>query len=98
MLMAAAAVNGAKARCSDNFRWIVFNLQFRMPESQTKTEIVPMPLPPRPEDTDRARLVDYIRAMTLELAVLADRAGQPALGDYLRAAPSKVDWPDRRPQ
>ncbi len=57
-----------------------------------------MPLPPRPEDTDRARLVDYIRAMTLELAVLADRAGQPALGDYLRAAPSKVDWPDRRPQ
>ena len=54
--------------------------------------------PAQPDLSDRARVVDYVRAMTLELAVLADRAGQPALAEYLRAAPAKIDWPGVRPQ
>ena len=50
-----------------------------------------MPLPPPPNETDAVRLVDYIRTMTQELAVLADRAGQTALAEHLRAAPAKIE-------
>ncbi len=52
-----------------------------------------MAAPAQPDETEQARVVAYIHAMTLELAVLADRAGQPALGDHLRAATSKVERP-----
>ncbi len=52
-----------------------------------------MPSPPAPNETDTARIVDYIRAMTLELAEMADRIGQSALGDHLRAAPLKIERP-----
>ena len=57
-----------------------------------------MPLPPPPDEWENTRVVDYVVAMTLELAVLADRAGQPVLSEYLRAAPAKIDWPDQPPQ
>ena len=50
-----------------------------------------MPLPPPPNETDTARIVDYIRAMTQELATMADRAGQTALAEHLRAAPAKIE-------
>ena len=52
-----------------------------------------MPSPPAPNETDTARIVDYIRAMTLELAEMADRIGQSALGEHLRAAPLKIERP-----
>ena len=50
-----------------------------------------MPLPPASNETDAARIVDYIRTMTQELAVLAERAGQQALAEHLRATPSKIE-------
>jgi len=98
MLMAAAAVNGAKSRRAGNFQWIDVYLQFRMTESAEKPEIDYMLMPPPPDETEKTKVVDYIRVMTLELAVLADQAGQTALGDYLRAAPAKIDWPAKLPQ
>jgi len=57
-----------------------------------------MLIPPPSDESEKARVVDYIRVMTLELAVLADQAGQTALGDYLRAAPAKIDWPAKLTQ
>ncbi len=50
-----------------------------------------MPLPPPPNETDAARIVDYIRTMTQELAIMADRAGQTALAEHLRMAPTKIE-------
>ena len=49
-----------------------------------------MPMPPSNE-TDTVRILDYIRAMTLELAIMADRAGQPLLAEHLRATPSMIE-------
>jgi len=57
-----------------------------------------MLMSPPLDETDKTKVVDYIRVMTLELAVLADQAGQTALGEYLRAAPAKIDWPAKLPQ
>ena len=61
-----------------------------MANRKPKPEIVLMPMPPSNE-TDTVRIVDYIRAMTLELATMADHAGQPLLAEHLRATPSMVE-------
>ena len=44
-----------------------------------------------PDEREKAKLVEYIRTMIQELAIMADHAGQSVLADHLRAAPPLID-------